>query len=225
MEKNSSQRQLHLRRGAGTVNEFIQGVIMGLAYSAPIGMQNLFVINTAIGSTRRRALFTAAAVICFDVALILSCFFGAGAVMQRFEGLRMAVLLAGSLIVIWLGAGLLREKVSGAQAENIPPLPGWKVISTAFVVTWLNPQALIDGTLMLGAFRAALAPSGAASFITGAVCASALWFTVLSLTVSALGSRISDRVLRIINLVCGLVMTVYGVKLLWSFLGAAGIGL
>ena len=99
------------------------------------------------------------------------------------------------------------------------------MISTAFVVTWLNPQALIDGTLMLGAFRAALAPSGAASFITGAVCASALWFTVLSLTVSALGSRISDRVLRIINLVCGLVMTVYGVKLLWSFLGAAGIGL
>ena len=75
MEKNSSQRQLHLRRGAGTVNEFIQGLIMGLAYSAPIGMQNLFVINTAIGSTRRRALFTAAAVICFDVALILSCFF------------------------------------------------------------------------------------------------------------------------------------------------------
>lgn len=48
MEKNSSQRQLHLRRGAGTVNEFIQGLIMGLAYSAPIGMQNLFVINTAI---------------------------------------------------------------------------------------------------------------------------------------------------------------------------------
>ena len=56
---------------------------MGLAYVAPIGLQNLFVINSALTHTRKRALLTALIVIFFDVTL--ACFFGVGAVMQRYE--------------------------------------------------------------------------------------------------------------------------------------------
>ena len=38
---------------------YIQGLTLGLAYVAPIGMQNLFVINSALTQTRLRALVTA----------------------------------------------------------------------------------------------------------------------------------------------------------------------
>ena len=38
---------------------FLQGLTVGLAYSAPIGMQNLFIINSALNSRRRRAFLTA----------------------------------------------------------------------------------------------------------------------------------------------------------------------
>ena len=31
-------------------------------------------------------------------------------------------------------------------------VPWAKVVTTACVVTWFNPQAIIDGTMMLGAF-------------------------------------------------------------------------
>ena len=62
---------------------FVQGLTMGLAYVAPIGVQNLFVIHSALAHPRRRALATAGIVIFFDVTLALACFFGAGAVMQR----------------------------------------------------------------------------------------------------------------------------------------------
>ena len=54
---------------------------MGLAYVAPIGLQNLFVINSALTHTRRRAILTALIVIFFDVTLALACFFGIGAIM------------------------------------------------------------------------------------------------------------------------------------------------
>ena len=37
---------------------FLQGLTMGLAYVAPIGLQNLFVINTALTQSRRRAAAT-----------------------------------------------------------------------------------------------------------------------------------------------------------------------
>ena len=87
---------------------YIQGLIMGLAYVAPIGLQNLFVINTALTQTRRRSFATAFIVIFFDVTLALACFFGIGAIMEKSQLIEMAVLLIGSLIVIWIGISLLR---------------------------------------------------------------------------------------------------------------------
>ena len=48
---------------------YLQGLTIGLAYVAPIGMQNLFVINSALTQPRRRALLTALIVIAFDISL------------------------------------------------------------------------------------------------------------------------------------------------------------
>ena len=67
---------------------FLQGLTMGLAYVAPIGLQNLFVINTALTQSRRRAAATALIVIFFDISLALACFFGIGALMNSFPGFR-----------------------------------------------------------------------------------------------------------------------------------------
>ena len=56
---------------------FLHGLTMGLAYVAPIGLQNLFVINSALTHTRKRALLTALIVILFDVTLA-SCLWFTG---------------------------------------------------------------------------------------------------------------------------------------------------
>ena len=109
---------------------------------------------------------TALIVIFFDVTLALACFFGVGAVMQRYEWLQMVILLLGSLIVLYIGVGLLRAKAEeidrSRTADSIP-----KTISSACVVTWFNPQALIDGTMMLGAFDVTLPAAPSTSFISG----------------------------------------------------------
>ena len=109
---------------------FVQGLTMGLAYVAPIGVQNLFVIHSALAHPRRRALATAGIVIFFDVTLALACFFGVGVVMETFPVVRMAVLLAGSLVVLAIGVGLLRTKEAGAEGRPLPAT-GSKTVSTA----------------------------------------------------------------------------------------------
>ena len=86
---------------------FFQGLTLGLAYVAPIGMQNLFVIDSALTKPRRRALLTALIVLFFDVSLSLSCFFGIGRLMQDYAWLKLAILAIGGLVVIRIGAGLL----------------------------------------------------------------------------------------------------------------------
>lgn len=195
----------------------LQGLTMGLAYVAPIGVQNLFVIHTALTGPRRRALGTAGIVIFFDVSLALACFFGVGAAMEAFPILRGGVLLVGSLVVLAIGVGLLRDK---GELEGGTPLPATlpKTISTACLVTWCNPQALVDGTLMLGAFRASLPAAQAAPFICGVGLASCLWFLGLTLVLSLLSCRFTPRVVRLINRICGVWILFYGGKLLWSFL-------
>lgn len=196
---------------------FFQGLTMGLAYVAPIGLQNLFVINSALTHTRRRALLTALIVIFFDVTLALACFFGIGAVMQHYEWLQMVILLVGSLIVLYIGVGLLRSKVEeidrSKSASSIQ-----KTISSACVVTWFNPQAIIDGTMMLGAFHVTLPTTQSIPFISGVAAASFLWFTGLTFIISIFSNRFNARILRVINLICGVIVIFYGCKLLFNFL-------
>ena len=126
----------------------LQGLTMGLAYVAPIGLQNLFVINTALTQKRSRAFITAFIVIFFDVTLALACFFGIGSIMEKSKLLERGILLVGSFIVIYIGIGLVKAKgsLNNSTEVNIPLI---KVVTTACVVTWFNPQAIIDGSMLL----------------------------------------------------------------------------
>ena len=196
---------------------FLQGLTMGLAYVAPIGLQNLFVINSALTHTRRRAMLTALIVIFFDVTLALGCFFGIGALMQRYEWLQKVILLLGSGVVLYIGIGLLRAKAERIDQKKTADTIS-KTITSACVVTWFNPQAIIDGTMMLGAFRVTLPPERSLPFISGVAAASCLWFTGLTLAISLFSSKFNAKVLRTINVACGVVILFYGTKLLWNFI-------
>lgn len=196
---------------------FFQGLTMGLAYVAPIGLQNLFVINSALTHTRRRALLTAWIVIFFDVTLAFACFFGIGAVMERYQWLQMVILCVGSLIVIYIGIGLLRAKAEEIDRSKTTDSIR-KTISSACVVTWFNPQAIIDGTMMLGAFHVTLPARQSIPFISGVGIASCLWFTGITLAISLFSDCFNAKTLRMINVVCGIIIIFYGCKLMWNFI-------
>jgi len=198
------------------MNIFLQGLTMGLAYVAPIGMQNLFVINSALTNKRKRALLTALIVIFFDITLSLACFFGIGTIMQKFKWLQMVILCVGSLIVIYIGISLLRAKTQDLEKDQ-PTMSIKKTISSACVVTWFNPQAIIDGTMMLGAFHVTLAAGQETPFITGVACASFSWFIGLTSLISLISSKFNAKVMRWINIVCGVIIIGYGIKLFVSF--------
>ena len=198
------------------MNIFLQGLTMGLAYVAPIGMQNLFVINSALTNKRKRALLTALIVIFFDITLSLACFFGIGTIMQKFKWLKMVILCVRSLIVIYIGISLLRAKTQDLEKDQ-PTMSIKKTISSACVVTWFNPQAIIDGTMMLGAFHVTLAAGQETPFITGVACASFSWFIGLTFLISLISSKFNAKVMRWINIVCGVIIIGYGIKLFVSF--------
>ena len=195
---------------------YLQGLLLGLGYVAPIGTQNLFVINSAINQPRKKAILTALIVIFFDVTLALACFFGIGALMEALPLLQKIILLVGSLVIIWIGIGLVRSKATLEQRDMSMPL--LKVITSACVVTWFNPQAIIDGTMLLGASQASLSAAERLPFVLGFVSASFLWFNGITAAISLFRGKITDKILQIINIVCGCIIIFYGAKLLLSFM-------
>ncbi len=194
---------------------YLQGLALGLAYVAPIGMQNLFVINSALTQTRLRALVTALIVIFFDVTLALACFFGIGLVMQKYPPVQLGILLLGGLVVMYIGVSLLKSSVR--QIGGAQQMPLGKTVWAACVVTWFNVQAVIDGTMLLGAFKASMTEAQSLHFLFGVLSASCLWFVTLAMVVSLAGSLVTPRVLGVINKICGAVIAVYGLRLLWHF--------
>lgn len=194
---------------------YLQGLALGLAYVAPIGMQNLFVINSALTQTRLRALVTALIVIFFDVTLALACFFGIGLVMQKYPPVQLGILLLGGMVVVYIGVSLLKSSVR--QIGSAQQMPLGKTVWAACVVTWFNAQAVIDGTMLLGAFKASMTEAQSLHFLFGVLSASCLWFVTLAMVVSLAGSLVTPRVLGVINKICGAVIVVYGLRLLWHF--------
>ena len=193
---------------------------MGLAYLAPIGMQNLFVINSALNDSRKRAFLTAIIVACFDISLSASCFYGVGSIMEKYDFVKLAILLIGSIVVIKIGISLLKSRAENVKRDK-SSMPIGKTITSACVVTWFNPQAIIDGTMMLGAFHVTLLSSQALPFMSGIISASFLWFTGLIFIISIFSKIFrgnnSSKVMTAVNRVCGIVIIIYGLNLLKVF--------
>jgi L-lysine exporter family protein LysE/ArgO len=194
----------------------VQGFLFGVAYVAPIGAQNLFVINTAVNGDIKYILKVTAVVILFDISLALACFVGVGFIFDIFPLLKNVFLVVGCVVITFMGVKLIIKKneITQCRTEKTSLL---KIISASFAVAWLNPQAIIDGTILFGGLRSTLPENAEKYFIIGACLASVIWFN----TLAVITHKVVDKFkifLKYINIICGIVLIVFGIKLGYSFI-------
>lgn len=192
----------------------IKGMMIGFAFVAPIGMQNLYVFNNALTNSFRRSLVYVLFVWIADSLFSLAAFFGMGAIISSVTWLRLLVMLVGGLLVIWIGWGILRN-ADGVQLNAYQnKLPVKQAFMTAFIVSWANPQALIDGSLLLGALRGTLAKDAVWPFIIGVIMATFIWFNTITILMNLLKERLPKKVIVWVNIISGLIVLIYGAYLL-----------
>lgn len=194
----------------------IQGFLLGLSYVAPIGMQNLYVINSAISKKFSSALITAFITIFFDISLALVCFFGVGTLLEKSLYFKLLVLMIGSAVVIFIGVKFIlsRTEINDSAHTDTDLI---KVILSCFTVTWINPQAIIDGSLLLGGFRISLPAEASRLFIIGSCFASFTWFIALTIVTASFKQVFNNKIIKLINIICGIIITYYGIRLGVSF--------
>lgn len=198
------------------IKYILQGILFGLAYVAPIGTQNLYVINTALKKSRLETYKVALITIFFDISLAISCFLGVGFLIQKYFELKLVVLLLGCIIVTHIGIGLIKSASQVSDNENVENSL-IRIIISCFAVTWLNPQAIIDGSLLLGGFNASLPLDMSRYFILGVCMASFVWFNFLAVFIVKFRNKL-NKIMKWINIICGAILIFYGLKLGYSFI-------
>ena len=198
------------------ITYLLQGLLFGIAYVAPIGTQNLYVINTAMQKSKLETCKVALITVLFDISLAISCFLGIGILVQKYFALKLIILLLGCIIITYIGTRLIRSS-SQISNDKIKDNSLTKIIVSCFAVTWLNPQAIIDGSLLLGGFNASLPSEMAKYFIAGVCIASFIWFNGLAVFITKFRNKFNS-IIKWINLICGTVLIFYGLKLGVSFI-------
>ena len=183
---------------------FLQGLLVGLATFAPIGMQNLFIINTALVQPLPRILLTITIIGLFDMTLSTAAFYGIGALLEAWPVFILIILIAGGLLVAYLGYKTFKTTPSLKKVDTNIPIKN--ILLMALLVTWGNPQAVIDASMMLGAFRANIPAESIYHF----------FFGFLAGTMYVLAKKIKISHLVWINRVCGTVLIIYGIKLVYD---------
>ncbi|HHV47220.1 MAG TPA: LysE family transporter [Tissierellia bacterium] len=180
-------------------------------------MQNLYVINSALREERLKAYRVAFTTIFFDISLALACFFGIGLLLDKVPFLKNAMIIIGSIVVIYIGYGIIKSSPDITKEVKLEK-DYFKIVRDTFTVTWLNPQAIIDGSLLLGGYNAYVPEEYKIYFILGFCLASFLWFSSLTTIVSLFKTRIDNRLIKWINIICGVIIIFFGIKLAISLI-------
>ncbi|WP_262316644.1 LysE/ArgO family amino acid transporter [Lacticaseibacillus parakribbianus] len=195
---------------------YLRGMLISIALVSSIGMQNLFVFNNAMTNRLRRAMLITLFVWLADTTLTVIAFLGMGALITRFEWLKLLILLVGGGIVVWMGWGIFRGAKAATLAGSSRVMPLGEAFTGAWVVAFANPQAIIDTSVSFGAMRSTLASGEVLPFLLGILSSTTLWFFGVTLVIGLLKNRLPQRFLMWVNLISGLIVMVYGTTLLWQ---------
>lgn len=193
---------------------YLRGILVGFAFVAPIGMQNIYMFNNALSNKMSKALLYNFLVWFCDALFSFAAFYGIGALISANEIVKIIVMLVGGALTSYIGFNIIRSAKQTSIGSDSKKQTLKQALMTALIVSWGNPQAMIDGTMMLGASRATLTFEQSILFITGVVTASFIWDHGITIGFNLLRDKLPKKFLLAINLISGIIVAIYGLYLI-----------
>lgn len=204
------------------VSVYLAAFSLTLSLIIGIGPQNAFVLKQGIGRSYT-GLIVVFCVVC-DVLLIAGGVFGSGKLVAQYPSFICVLAWLGAAFMFWLAykswhAAWVVQKDNVALSLNRHVERDLKsVLRSLLIVCLLNPYSVFDTMVLIGGVSSVYGASNQASFIFGAVTASALWFTMLGVFASQLAPLFNKPLSwRILDAVVGAVMFAMGGMLIYRF--------
>lgn len=199
---------------------YLRAMVISLALVSSIGMQNIFAFNNALSNPMHKALIVLGFIWLFDTLLTVIAFLGFGSLIAANGALRIGVMGIGGVVVVYMGYGILRSANSNAFGNSTQEQSLRQWFTGAFVVSFGNPQALIDTGVTLGALRAPLSNTEALVFLAGILTSNIIWFVTITVALNLLKDRLPRRLIMWINIISGVIVMGYGFNLVVQALRA-----
>lgn len=152
----------------------LHGIILAFGLILPLGVQNVFIFSQ--GATQPKLIgalpATITAALC-DTFLILLAIFGLSVIVLQFEWLRVSLMIAGILFLLYMGYAIWQAEPT-FKANNA--LPTHQQIIFALSVSLLNPHAMLDIVGVIGTSALKYVGTEQILFTVACITVSWLWF-------------------------------------------------
>ena len=193
------------------INDFIQGLIIGLTLIIAIGPQNLFIINQ--GLKKSYVLLVVLFCSLSDSILIIIGINLSSLIVSINSNAIVILKIIGGIWLIIYGLNKIRQINKIRNLENIIKVENnlKKILITLFLITYANPHVYLDTIILIGSISSNF--DSKIFFGIGAVMASFIFFFTLGYLSKFLSQYIySNRTWFWIDLTVGILMILYGIK-------------
>jgi putative LysE/RhtB family amino acid efflux pump len=189
------------------MHAILLGFGLGVVVAAAIGPISLLCIRTVLRGALAAGIAIGAGAAVIDASYAALGSLGAGRLLQ-IDVLRLALGLTGAAVIAALGVRTLwsafRVRLGGESIEEVASPR--RAFVTALAATASNPMTILSWAAVFAAASTASAIDGTADsvlLVCGVGCGSLAWFTMLSLGLAAIRSRVGDRMLALVDVGSG----------------------
>jgi len=195
----------------------IKGFCFGMILQIAVGPLCLFIFQTAVTSGFFTAMVGVLGVALVDAVYILAAIFGIGVLLNKYKNLKKVFRYLGSIVLIVFGTSIIFEAFGFSLIPDLNFLSKQSmenVFLKVLMLTLSNPLTIL---FWVGVFSTRLSEVNMSRkdmycFGLGAVLATISFLTLVSITGTFVNNLLNPEVLKILNIIVGLVLIYFGLK-------------
>lgn len=199
----------------------MSGIIMGLIAAVPIGPVNLICIRRTFAFGPLNGFVSGLGAALGDGLFAAITGFGLTWIAQLIEGYATIIELVGGAMMVWMGFRTFISPPVPRCVDDSPDKEGTNLVRamiSTFALTVTNPVTLLSFGVMFASLGGLA--GGAGSFhdagfvVAGVIGGSTGWWLALTTVIGLFHTRIDEKVMQLINRICGVLVTVCGLAVL-----------
>ena len=189
---------------------FVQGVLMGLGVSVPIGPVNVLIMSYALRSYTK-ALCLGLGAMSADMLYLALSAFGISQ-LAKIPIVFTCISVFGAAFLLYIALGIYREAKRSVQIQSVERDSHVAVFGKGFLLNIFNPYVImfwLSVSVSIGREHFGLA-------LAGLVCGILSWITLFALAVYKSRAKISDRAARAFAYISALILMFFALKLIYA---------
>nr|WP_315009658.1 LysE family translocator [uncultured Campylobacter sp.] len=192
------------------MQSFIQGILMGLGVSVPIGPVNVLIMSYALRSYTK-ALCLGLGAMSADMLYLALSAFGISQ-LAKIPIVFTCISVFGAAFLLYIALGIYRQAKRSVQIQSVERGSHVAVFGKGFLLNIFNPYVImfwLSVSASIGRERFGLA-------LAGLVCGILSWITLFALAVYKSRAKISDRAARAFAYISALILLFFALKLIYA---------